>query len=382
MVTKPVVLVDGTSLNRRMKGVGRYAWQIISELQRRLGDKVALTVVAFEGELPDFPEGFEATWIRIPYHSELSLGLVQLPRLLRRSEAAVFIRPADKIGRRYRCPTLTVCHDINPLIWAAGKPLPLRRRVLEKVWEFWRGLALRRSDRVVCNSKFVRDAAVAHFGIDPGRTTIGYCGVDSRIPALAGQADREGLRRRFGGQGFLLAFATGDPREGAEILPPLWAACKQAGYRGSLVLAGVNGSAPYAEELASGFDRLGVNDSVNILPFLGEAELGLLAGLYGSCDYYLETSRHEGFGMQLVEAMACGATCFSSGRGALAEVGGGFPIRLAIDDPPRAGRDVAQAWAAKVHLRDKGDQVAHALGFDWSDACDAVCDFVTQEISR
>ena len=48
MVTKPVVLVDGTSLNRRMKGVGRYAWQIISELQRRLGDKVALTVVAFE----------------------------------------------------------------------------------------------------------------------------------------------------------------------------------------------------------------------------------------------------------------------------------------------------------------------------------------------
>ncbi len=50
--------------------------------------------------------------------------------------------------------------------------------------------------------------------------------------------------------------------------------------------------------------------------------------------------------MQLIEAMACGTTCFSSGRGALEEVSGGFALPLNINDPKAAGRQSPMHRAA------------------------------------
>jgi glycosyltransferase involved in cell wall biosynthesis len=374
------VLVDATSLNRRMKGVGRYTWYLCQALSQDLPENARLVLVSFQGDLPAFPQGFRGQWKRLPYRSEFRLGLQCFPQLIRDTGAGVFIRPADKIGWRYSVPTLTVCHDINPLIWAAQPSRSWRRKAIEWIWEFFRGRALRQSDLVICNSEFIRKAAVQRFGLLPEKTSVGYCGVDRRIPELAGQADRSAVRERVGAECFLLAFATGDEREGFRILPELLASARKAGYPGKLVVAGMNYAADYARELQRDFSSKGVSDSVCFFPFLGEERLIDLAGLYGSADFYLETSKHEGFGMQLVEAMACGTTCFSSGRGALAEIGRDFPLPLDIDSPTAAGQAVAAAWQTGQHRRDNAAQVAHALSFDWDDTCNQVVRFAREHL--
>jgi glycosyltransferase involved in cell wall biosynthesis len=376
------VLVDATSLNRRVKGVGRYAWHLCEALSESLPQRVRLILVAFRVELPEFPAGFRGQWLTIPYHAEVRLGLWEFPRLIQSTGASVFIRPAEKIGRRYAVPTLTVCHDLNPMIWAAKPPRTRYRRLLDGWWELMRGQGLRHSARVICNSEFVRTAAVRHFGLAREKTSLGYCGVDRRILELAASTDATAVRDKLGTAGFLLAFATGDEREGFRILPELWAAARQAGYRGKLVVAGVKQDEAYAIDLRHAFNRSGEADSVVLLPFLGEDKLAELAGLYRAADFYLETSRHEGFGMQLVEAMACGTTCFSSGRGALDEIGGGFPLRLDIDSPTAAGAAVAAAARVGDHQRDNRDQVAHALTFDWKDTCGKVVEFVRENLRK
>jgi glycosyltransferase involved in cell wall biosynthesis len=359
------VLIDATSLNRRMKGVGRYAYNLCCQLDARLPKKWRLLLVVVSKELPDFPEGFRGEFVTVPNASELSFGLRVFPRLIREYQADVFIRPADKIGRGYGLPTLTVCHDLNPLIWAVQPPRPFKRQVIDAAWEYLRGFAMRKSDLVICNSEFVRDAACKHFGLDRKRTVVGPCGVDPRITELASLADLEVLRSEFGGKGFILTFATGDEREGFRSLPRLWAATREAGYPGRLVVVGVEMNALYTKKLREDFSSLGISESVVLQPFLGESELPRLSGLYAAADFYLETSRHEGFGMQLIEAMACGTTCFSTGKGALMEIGGGFPLKLA-DDPITAGYAIATQWHCSAHLRNNDRQVAYAKTFNWN----------------
>lgn len=357
-----------------MKGVGRYTWQIWDALRASQPLEARLVAVIFENSVEDELLPGSTAVLRIPYASELNLGMKVMPRLLREVGADTFIRPADKIGRRYAARTLTVCHDLNHWIWRVQAKRGLRRRCIDAAWEALRVRGLRCSDLVVCNSEFVRQGVISEFGIDRERTAIGYCGVDARFTSLAPRDAQSELPAPLNASPFVLAFATGDPREGYDILPELFRAAKQGGYPGQLALAGTRDGAE-KRDLAASFARCGVLADVQWLPFLGADQFGLLVALYRHADFYLETSRHEGFGMQLVEAMACGTTCFSSGRGALAEVGGAYPLPLDIDRPSRAGQAVAEAWSAGAAVRDNEPQIRHARSFDWQATRKLVAEF-------
>ena len=118
--------------------------------------------------------------------------------------------------------------------------------------------------------------------------------------------------------GYILIFYTGDPRENIEIAPETYDTIVKAGIPCGLVVAGVREKdKPYLNQLFSGFPW---SDQVRIVPFLGVSKVVELAEIYTGALVYLEPSLHEGFGMQVVEAMSCGVPVVSSNRGALPEV--------------------------------------------------------------
>lgn len=382
---KPVILFDGTAITHQMKGVGRYAWHLAEQLDRRLSDTCDLVVVHVVGETPAFPETFRGRVLAVPAASEIFLGLVTFSKLVRNFQPVVFVRPADKIGLNYLVPTVTVCHDLNPLIWAQQAPRTPKRRVIDAIWEWMRGHAMRTSDLVVCNSDFVRRAAREAFRLDPARLVTAPCGVDRRLTAYADVADCADFRRNLAdgvcAEGYFLTFATGDPREGYDALPAFWRAAQEAGYPGALVIAGVNSDSSYAKALKAAFSKHGAVEQIVWLPFLDVRQTEELAKLYAAADFYLEFSRHEGFGMQLVEAMACGTACFSTGRGALSEVGGGLALPLKRE-PVASGKAITEAWNQGEHLRGREIRKAHARQFDWDIAGKSVADFIHSEVAR
>jgi glycosyltransferase involved in cell wall biosynthesis len=363
-----------------MKGVGRYTWQIVEGLISALPLDCEIHAMVFDVQIPSQNDTARVRYHRLPYCSELQVGISVIPKWLRELKPACLIRPADKIGKNYNLPTLTVCHDINPMIWAQQSPRSLKRKLLDGAWERLRGNALRASDLVVCNSMFIQQAAIAHFKLKPEKTALGYCGVDQRFPQKSNDVNADKCRAQYGEAGFLLTFATGDEREGFRILPELLEQAIHDGYPGNLVVAGVKKDRAYAQQIVNDFRKRGLEQRVHILPFLGEAEFQTLVELYSVADFYLETSRHEGFGMQLVEAMSCGTTCFSSGRGALTEIAGGFAIELPIENPQACGHAIAKAWKAGLHLRDNTAQVKWACSFDWQQTTKIVNDFVLKHL--
>jgi glycosyltransferase involved in cell wall biosynthesis len=364
----PKLLIDGTALSRVPKGVGRYSYKLIEQLLTRLGGAWSLVVVAFDGDLPEFERSDKLSIVRVPKVSELAKGLVVIPWLIVRSGIDAVLMPMEAVALTVGRPTLAVLHDIDALIVSAGRQRrSVLRRIIHSCQQHFRLRMLRNAVVVICNSAFTAEAAVVRYGIRRDRIAIGYCGVDERF-----YADDAHIREWCGParfwQGYVLTIATGDPRERYDLCPAAWAAARAELPRIGLVVAGVRRQQRYAADLKNEFSDRGLVEDrdYTFVDFMGENEFAKLRSLYRHADFYLELSGHEGFGMQLAEAMATGTTCISSGRGALTEIAGGYAVEIDALDPKQISDRIVQAYRDGLNARDNSAQVAYTKRFSWN----------------
>src|SRR5690606_32870591 len=102
---------------------------------------------------------------------------------------------------------------------------------------------------------------------------------------------------------------------------------KAAGYPHRLVIGGAQGwlFEPVRQRVA----ELGLVDDVN---FAGYVPAGDLPGLYGGADCVLFPSLYEGFGLPVLEAMACGAPVVCAATSSLPEVAGDAALIAPVHD--------------------------------------------------
>jgi glycosyltransferase involved in cell wall biosynthesis len=131
----------------------------------------------------------------------------------------------------------------------------------------------------------------------------------------------------------------------------------------------------YAAELRGQLVARGLVEGRDFLfeSFLGDNRFQQLVDLYSAADFYLELSLHEGFGMQLVEAMACGTTCISSSRGALPEIGNKYVRFVDPLDIESVSSAIAKAYAESAHERNNAEQVKYTRKFSWDETSKVVC---------
>ncbi len=147
---------------------------------------------------------------------------------------------------------------------------------------------------------------------------------------------------------YVLAVSTLEPRKN---LPRLVEAYRRAGLNGlPLLVAGAAGW---------GGVRVG-GDGVR---WLGEVDDDELARLYRGARAVAYVSLYEGFGLPVLEAMACGAPVVAGRNGALAEVAGGAAVLVDPLDPDAIAAGLLEAIDRREELRPLG--LARARVFDW-----------------
>ena len=123
----------------------------------------------------------------------------------------------------------------------------------------------------------------------------------------------------------------------------------------------------------------GVRDEPAVLPlpsgakFTAQPDQAILPGLYASCDAWLFGSRSEGFGLPLLEAMACRTPVIATPVGAAPDLlAGGGGVLVRPEDPP----NMADAIQRIVSMNDNDWRVLSeqarriASGYTWNDAAD------------
>jgi glycosyltransferase involved in cell wall biosynthesis len=364
----PRLLIDGTPVIKNPKGVGRYAYNLCLQLSKRLPDDWLLQILVNRENVRVFPENLRAELIPVEQASELARAFLVIPKYVKRLKPQVLLKSNDSAGHVRGTPTVTVCHDIDDLILKAqGGNRGLFRSAVDSCKHYYRRQALQRSDFVVCNSEFTREAVRSRYNVPHSKTAVAYCAVDPRFHQISQTTDKAAVRGRYGVTNFVLAFSTGDPRENSRCYPALAARMAALEVNTCLLVAGVTPDALYAIELRAEFNRLGLVEGRHFIfeDFLGEDRFRDLAELYSAADFYLELSLHEGFGMQLIEAMACGTTCVSSPRGALAEVGDGHVLLVNPTNVDEIALTVKRAYEGRLHLRDNREQVQYTNSFSW-----------------
>jgi glycosyltransferase involved in cell wall biosynthesis len=334
-----VIVVDADVLGRRRTGDETYVLNLLRELPEAAGE-LRFAAVTRHSEL--VPEGVEA--VRLQARSQEVRMAWSLPRLLRRLQPELahfqYVVPLGYRGR-----AVVTVHDLSferdPTVMGPVDRLVFRTAVPR---------AVRRADHVLTVSERTKRDLVEAYGIAPDKVTVTPNGVD---PSFGPGED--------GDHSYVLFVGAVQRRKDPEAA---LVAARAVGL--PLVVAGPEKERELARTLRTGGADL-----------RGYVEKDELARLYRGAAALVLPSRFEGFGLPVLEAMACGTPVVAAKEPALEEVGGDAALYAG---PGELADALSRAIGDRARLSAAG--LERAQLFSWRETARRTADVYREVLSR
>jgi glycosyltransferase involved in cell wall biosynthesis len=264
--------------------------------------------------------------------------------------------------------TVITCHDLDTFrCLLNGRPEPrsfLFRGMTRRIMS-----GLGKAALVTCDSAATRDELLAHQLIEPERAVVVPNGVHATYSPDADMLADEKAARLLGearshADVEILHVGSNSGRKRIDVLLRVFAAVRAEFPSARLIRVG----GALTSEQSRLAEQLCIMEAIVVLPFL---EREVLASVYRGAAIVLQPSEREGFGLPVLEALACGTPVVASDLPVLREVGGDAAIYA-------PGGDVV-AWTEKVvqlinERRERPEQwevrraaaIAQAARFSWA----------------
>jgi glycosyltransferase involved in cell wall biosynthesis len=300
---------------------------------------------------------------------QLEVRIIPFPRLwthlrlaweVSRHPPDVLFIPAHVMPLVCPLPAAVTVHDLGYLHYPEAHR-PLDRWYLD--WTTRRHARL--AARVIADSQATRADLMRYYGADPGRIAVVYPGRDEALGRVNDPAAIAAVKARYGVSGaYLLYLGTLQPRKNLVRLVEAFARLPSPASGYQLVLAGKRGW--LYDDLFARVGSLGLSDRVLFPGYVADEDK---AALISGATALVYPSLYEGFGLPVLEAMACGTPVLTSNVSSLPEVAGDAALLI---DP----LEVDAIAAGMAHLTADADLrrslvakgYAQVRKFSWADA--------------
>ena len=258
--------------------------------------------------------------------------------------------------------TLYVVYDITPITEPGTMPYVTTKIFEALVWD-----AVKTAKRIVAISQATKYEVVKHFGIKWDDVDVVYAGIDHDV--FKPMWSKEVLRKH-GLDGKRYALFVGTLVRKKNIIRIAQAFSKAAIKDMELVVVGQGYLGD--SEIRAALDKPNIRQ-LGYLPLLD------LPVLMTSAEMFVWPSLHEGFGMPVAEAMACGCPVITSNVSAMPEIAGDAAVLVNpydVDDIAYAIKVYAEAKDARNVLSKRG--LARAKLFTWENTAKGMMEVIKQ----
>ena len=362
------IAVDAHAIGRRLTGNEVYVRSLIHRYALLDRDAEFITYVSGDAGATWIPPQFRQR--RVSKNPFVRLG-VELAALLRAD------RP-DLVHVQYTAPLfcpvpiVVTVHDVSymehPEYFPATQALQLRLSTRQ---------TLKRATKIITISEFSRQRISHVFGIDPSEIVVTPLAAQESFRRMNRELAARQVAERLGiHKPFLLHVGDLHPRKNhislIRAFRELLAAHPNLPHL--LVLAGKR--TWFASRVIDEIRRAGLEERVVLTGFVEDE---ILPALYNAADVFVFPSFYEGFGLPVVEAMACGRPVVCSASSALPEVVDGAGIFFdpnSVGEQTRAIRDILLDRELSQRMEKKSLQ--RAAFFDWRETARQTLDVYYQ----
>jgi glycosyltransferase involved in cell wall biosynthesis len=354
------IAIDYTSAVRQRAGIGRFTRDQVGAMLAATPDRDWTLVVTRDAEAA--PPAPNARIARLPLDERAWLAIQH--RLPFGPAVERFIGGFDVYhGPNFLLPRLRAAwgvatiHDLTFLVhpeFAEPSLAAFLRRAVPQ--------SIRRAAAICADSETTKRDLAERLGVPGERVTVVRGGVRPIFRPVAPEDARAALPAAYPvDRPFIFALGTREPRKNLGGLLQAYQSLRARGLDPRLLLAGPEGwrMEGFAEQIA----RSPYRDDVVSLGFVEDEQLPALLSL---CDCFVYPSFYEGFGLPVLEAMACGAPVVCSDRASVAEIAGAAASLAPPDEPEQIAMAIERVLRDTAHasaLRAAGPP--HAAAFTW-----------------
>jgi glycosyltransferase involved in cell wall biosynthesis len=329
--------IDYTAAVRQHAGIGRYTRQLVRALAALDRDNQYVVFVAGGWGAGDglgpWPGNFHLRTLPLPdrwLNILWQRWRLPLPIQWVTGPLDLFHSPDFVLPPLGRTPAVLTVHDLS-FMRVPDCFVPGFREYLEGAVS----RAVRLARLILADSCSTRHDLIELMQVEPERVVVLYPGVDERFRPVADPAILDPIRDAYRlPQSFLLGLGTLQPRKNFEGLVEAFS--RLLAVRGHeplfadlhLVIGG--GSGWMHEEIVNCVKRSGLGQRVRLLGFVDDGDL---PGLYSMASAFAFPSFYEGFGVPVLEAMACGTPVVAADNSSLPEAIGDAGLLVPTGDP-------------------------------------------------
>jgi glycosyltransferase involved in cell wall biosynthesis len=349
------ISVDAHAIGCRQTGNEVYIRNLLKEFARLDKGSELIAYIAKEGAKADLPRRIRTR--RVSQNPYKRLGM-DLPRHLERDRPDVL--HVQYTGPLFSAaPLVVTVHDVSfleyPQYFTKFRSLQLRLTVRQTV---------QRAARVLTPSEYSRRAILKHYRIPEEKVVVVPNAVAGQFRPVEREVARAAIQEKFGiRRPFVLTVGDLQPRKNHVGLLHAFEDVLQAEPRLPHDLVFVGKETWYSPDLHRAVDRSPVRDRVHFAGFVEDADL---VKFYGACELFVFPSFYEGFGLPILEAMACGRAVACSRATAMPEVANAAGILF----DPGSKEEIARAMLdilldAELRARLERLGLHRAAGFSW-----------------